>query len=313
YQGEFYDHWYRFLRVYLPIGLVVGVGYTAALDGWLVEPRDAYWHLGAWLTGRGADVDRSRVWDLLRTWVIKGYFAPLMYTYAIRDVVDLRAVVASDRVWFLYAFDGLWNLGFLVDVVFPTVGYLVTFRPLDTHVRSAEPTMRGWVVALVCYQPFFDLVSRQYLKYEGGFFWGNWLDPYPPVKWAWGAVILALLFVFVGSTVAFGLRFSNLTHRGVVTTGFYRWTRHPAYVSKCASYWLIFVPFVPRGSAYEVVRDCTWLGALCVVYWLRAKTEERHLSRDPAYVAYATAMNDRSVFAPLGRWFPALRYQPPTG
>jgi hypothetical protein len=73
----------------------------------------------------------------------------------------------------------------------------------------------------------------------------------------------------------------------------------------------MFVPFVYNGSWYEVGRDCVCLSALCVVYWFRARTEERHLSRDPDYVRYALYMNDHSVFAWVGRLLPFTRYQPP--
>jgi protein-S-isoprenylcysteine O-methyltransferase Ste14 len=313
YQGEFYGPFYRFLRWSGPIVLVGGAVYFAWIDRYLVEPRDGYWHLGAFLTGQGAEVDWHKIGDLARTWVIKGFFLPLMYVYAWKNVTDLQHVAFSDRDWFQWLFDSGWSFGFLVDVVFTTMGYLLTLRLFDTHVRSAEPTMTGWVVALCCYQPFFGLMSGQYVMYEGGYYWGEWLEAVPVVKWIWGALILLLLVMFSGSTVAFGCRFSNLTHRGVITTGFYRWMRHPAYVSKCASYWLIFIPYVYNGSWYEVVRDCVWLTGLCVIYWLRARTEERHLSRDPDYVKYALYMNDHSVFAPLGRWFPFLAYRPPDG
>jgi hypothetical protein len=88
--------------------------------------------------------------------------------------------------------------------------------------------------------------------------------------------------------------------------------KHPAYVAKCVSFWFLYVPFAYRGSVHEVIRDCTWLSVLCLVYWLRARTEERHLSRDPAYVRYALWMNDHSIWAPLGRWFPILAYRPPS-
>lgn len=314
YQGGFYDGYYAFLRGWVPLAAAIGAPYVVWLDRYLVEPRDVHWHIGAALIGPRADVDWAKVADGLRGWVIKGFFVPLMFTYAATNVGDLRAAVASDQPWpFLYGYDILWHTGFLVDVVFTTAGYLLTLRVLDTHVRSAEPTASGWVVALVCYQPFFGLISRQYLKYNNGFYWGEWLEPAPALKIVWGSTILLLLAIYAGSTVVFGCRFSNLTHRGIVTGGPYRWVRHPAYVSKCLSFWMIFIPFVRGTTMYDAVRDCTWLAGLSLVYWLRARTEERHLSRDPDYVRYALWMNDHSVLAPLGRWFPFLAYRPPPG
>ncbi|WP_337660106.1 hypothetical protein [Anderseniella sp. Alg231-50] len=38
-----------------------------------------------------------------------------------------------------------------------------------------------------------------------------------------------------------------------------------------------------------------------------------HLSRDPAYVAYALSMNERSILAFMGKVVPALAYKPPAG
>ncbi len=113
------------------------------------------------------------------------------------------------------------------------------------------------------------------------------------------------------STVAFGLRFSNLTHRGIITGGPYRFTKHPAYLSKNLSWWLISVPFVAGADWPTALRHCVLLLLLNGVYFLRARTEEWHLSRDPAYVAYALWINEHGWLRLLGRIVPWLRYRPP--
>jgi len=48
-----------------------------------------------------------------------------------------------------------------------------------------------------------------------------------------------------------------------------------------------------------------------LVYYARARTEERHLSRDPTYVAYALWMNEHGLLRQLGRAIPVLRYRAP--
>ena len=48
-----------------------------------------------------------------------------------------------------------------------------------------------------------------------------------------------------------------------------------------------------------------------LVYFLRARTEERHLSHDPVYVAYALWINEHGIFHRLGKLLPWLRYQAP--
>ena len=310
YQGSFYDDFYAFLWWLGPAAALAAVPWFAWMDGRMAEPRDAYWHLGRLLLG-DREVDLRRIADLARGWVVKGFFVPLMYTYLCGNIADLRRLTAADPTSWLGVYDALWSFGFLTDITITTTGYLLTLRLLDTHLRSAQPSMTGWVVALVCYQPFWSLISAQYIAYDNGYAWGEWLEGTPWLKALWAVVLLGTLVVFSGSTLTFGVRFSNLTNRGVITGGFYRYTKHPAYISKCVSFWMICIPFIAHDGLYTMARDCTWLAGICVVYWLRARTEEQHLSEDPDYVRYALWMNEHGLFAPLGRWIPLLRYRPP--
>jgi protein-S-isoprenylcysteine O-methyltransferase Ste14 len=105
--------------------------------------------------------------------------------------------------------------------------------------------------------------------------------------WVWGVLLVTLTAIYAWATVAFGLRFSNLTHRGIITHGPYAYTRHPAYVAKNAFWWLSSLVFLPwDGSVVTAVRNVTILSLVSGVYYWRAKTEERHLLADPAYRAY---------------------------
>ncbi len=101
------------------------------------------------------------------------------------------------------------------------------------------------------------------------------------VRVAWAAAIIALTVIYALCTVSFGLRFSNLTHRGIITDGPYRFTKHPAYLAKNLSWWLISVPFVSEQGWGAALRNCMLLALLNLIYYARARTEERHLSRDP--------------------------------
>jgi steroid 5-alpha reductase family enzyme len=104
-------------------------------------------------------------------------------------------------------------------------------------------------------------------------------------------MLLVLTGVYAWATVAFGLRFSNLTHRGILTHGPYAWTKHPAYLAKNAFWWLSSLPFLATsGSLADAARNTALLAAVTGVYYWRAKTEEKHLGADPDYVAYAEWM-----------------------
>src|SRR3546814_6546951 len=121
----------------------------------------------------------------------------------------------------------------------------------------------------------------------------------PYLLWIIGGVLVVLTAIYAWATVAFGLRFSNLTHRGILTHGPYRWTKHPAYVSKNLFWWLSTLPFlVSNGSFTDMVRNSAIMATVSGVYYWRARTEERHLMTDPVYREY-TAWMDRN--GPLDR------------
>jgi protein-S-isoprenylcysteine O-methyltransferase Ste14 len=179
--------------------------------------------------------------------------------------------------------------------------YLMSLKATDTHIRSTEPSGLGWASALLCYQPFWSLIGRQYLDYDNGSrSWGDWFA-HTPFYYVWGVGILLLVLIYVWATIAFGARFSNLTHRGIITNGPYRFTKHPAYLSKNLSWWMVSMPFMITGTAAEALRRCLLLLLLNFIYFIRAKTEERHLSLDPVYVQYARWMDQHGSLKWLNR------------
>lgn len=311
YQGAFYDPFYRLVRRFAPTFVTLAVTYFALVDGYARDPFDVYWLLGRAVLRRADRAGRDELARHYRGWLVKAYFLALFWVWLSNSTRDVLAYDLSGASWSnLRAYDFVSKVVFFVDLVLATVGYAMTYRALDTHIRSAEETMLGWAVALVCYDPFFrGLFEKQYLDYGGAYF-GNWLSPYPTLRWIWAGAIVLLFAVYVLATVAFGVRFSNLTHRGIITSGPYRFTKHPAYVAKNLSWWLVSVPYVANDGAAAAVRRCLLLGAMNFIYFTRARTEERHLSRDPAYVAYARWIDEHGALRFLGR-IPFLRFQAP--
>ena len=115
--------------------------------------------------------------------------------------------------------------------------------------------------------------------------------------------LAVLTGVYAWATVAFGLRFSNLTHRGIITNGPYRFTKHPAYLAKNLFWWLFALPFLTlSGSWTEGLRNTVLMGVVSGVYYWRARTEERHLGADPAYRAYAAWMDRHGPVPRLFAW-----------
>lgn len=314
YHKEFYQPCWDMLRRVVPYLCVAAAPYFAWVDTRQRAPEDAYYQAGLAVLGQWTKLNSATLWQYILGWLVKGFFVPLMFVNVVHGVTYVRgAQLEILFTHFVDTFNFSWELMFLIDTALAAVGYALTLRVLDAQIRSTEPTVAGWATALICYEPFWTFFYGAYFSYNlDEYYWGHWLQDSPLVYSIWGTAILLLLFLYMLSHTAFGIRFSNLTHRGIITNGLYRYSKHPAYVAKNALWWLVAVPFVVTHGVAEAARDCLMLGVVNLIYYARARTEERHLSWDPIYVQYALAMNERSVFAPLARVFPALRYRPPT-
>lgn len=276
---------------------LLSIPYVFWIDRRLKEPRDGAWHLGALLMGQ-AGVNRAAIADHLRAWAVKGFFLAFMVSIVpggYRNVVLADFGVIQDNPVALA--NWLITLMFVIDVAFATVGYVLTMKPLDAHIRSATPHAAGWAAALICYPPFILMNTGGPLDYRpASADWLFWLEGHPILMTATGFVLVLLTAIYAWATVAFGLRFSNLTDRGILTHGPYAFTKHPAYLSKNLFWWLAGLPFlVTSGSLIDAVRNTALLAAVSAVYYWRAKTEEWHLGADPAYRAYADWMAEHGL------------------
>lgn len=297
--------------------LLVSVPYMLWLDRRMIEARDGCYQFGRWLIAPGQPVDGRAIGHHLRAWAVKGFFTAFMLSivpgnFSALVTVPMRDVLANPYM------TGIWTLNFLylIDVHIATVGYILTLKPLDAHIRTANPYGMAWVAALVCYPPFI-LMSGGPLDYQVyGADWGRWLAGHDTLLIVWAIMLALLTAIYSWATMAFGIRFSNLTHRGIITHGPYRITRHPAYVSKNLSWWVGAMPFlVTAGGWVEGARNVALLALVSGVYYWRAKTEEKHLLADPAYVAYWNWAQDNAfvprLFARLtGRQRPLIRLEP---
>ncbi len=294
--------------------LAFSIPYVLWIDRRLVDPKDASYAFGQWVIGGAAgSPDREQVANHARAWTVKGFFLAFMLSIVpgnFASVVDWRIDHAFANPVNLTAF--LIAVMFMIDVCMATVGYLLTCKPLDSHIRSANPALAGWVAALICYPPFVLMGAGGPLDYHaGGAEWDMWTQGNTAIQWLLGGWLVLLTAIYAWATVAFGIRFSNLTHRGILTHGPYRWTRHPAYLSKNLFWWFSALPFLTlSGGLTDMVRNCAMLAVTNAVYYWRARTEEAHLSTDPAYRAYSEWMARN---APIPRLFVWVTGRKPTG
>lgn len=282
---------------------------------WLAPARESR-ALHAWRTLGAAighprrvareGIDASARQSLL-TILLKGFFAPLMVLFlwgSLCRVVDngnalWHALAGGERdalkLFNAYGFWLLFQLTLLVDVSWFTLGYLVERPSLRNEIRSVDPNVAGWLVALACYPPFNAFTVRV--------LGGNVADfpqfSSPAVHLTMNALLLLAMAVYASASVALGWKASNLTHRGIVCRGPYRYLRHPAYTAKNIAWWIASVP------AFTLAWQASWLQGLQVagaalawsgLYVLRALTEEDHLrSVDDGYAKYCDTVRFRFV------------------
>ncbi|HVN72754.1 MAG TPA: isoprenylcysteine carboxyl methyltransferase [Desulfomonilia bacterium] len=311
YHTSFYDPYWKFIRYILPAILIGGIPYFIILDGFSTNPRDGYWHMGMLVLGNWKVLDRHVIVQHLLGWLVKTFFLAIMFSFLVNNInfIKMHGLIKSLSSFRLF-YDYAYNLIFTVDLAFVCGGYLLTLRIFDSHMRSVEPTVLGWMAAVICYKPFWGFIYNSYLNYDDNLYWGDWLWTHQYGYIIWGSAILFLLSVYLYATIPFGIRFSNLTHRGILTNGPYRFMKHPAYLSKNLSWWLISIPFISRVSLSDAAKNSILLLILNIIYYIRAITEERHLSKDPTYVHYASMMNAKGLCRGFARIFPFLRYNP---
>lgn len=287
---------------------VLAVPYVIWLDRRLRDPDDGAYAFGRWLLGETVDDgQRAAIFAHLRTWAVKGFFTAFMvsivpgiFTNILLRPVD---VIFANPVEFAAFFV---SFCYIIDVHLATVGYTLTMRPLDAHIREANPYGMAWVAALMCYPPFVLMNPGGPLHYEAGAYgWAAWLVNYEWLGWLWASVLIGLTAVYAWATMAFGLRFSNLTHRGILTHGPYALTRHPAYVSKNLYWWLATLPML-SASGGDSIRNTILLAIVSGIYYWRAKTEEKQLLADPAYRAYWTWAQAHAPVPRLISWFSGM-------
>jgi len=221
-----------------------------------------------------------RIRTRLLGFVIKAYFGPLMIAFGHHHWAQFTAAwqqFALSHADTNAGYQLVYHSLFLVDVTLAVIGYFGESTLLRNRLRSADPVALSWLVTLACYPPFngasdtllpLRMTADRELAY-----------PTAVLVTLKGATLVCYS-VYVWATVALNVRFSNLTHRGIVRWGPYRMLRHPAYTAKNLAWWLEYLPYMRRGA--NVLPLLGWNALYC----LRGLYEEKHLSADPAYREY---------------------------
>lgn len=224
--------------------------------------------------------------------VLNNQFIAIGNAFQPNSAVDLFDFFNSN----LHVF--ILNVIFIVDFAPFLIGYMIESKWLRNEIVTVESSVLGWFVCLLCYPPFNGVV--------GSFLAWRTADHVVSSPWIGSGVQLALncllivLFgVYAWASVAIGFKCSNLTNRGVVDSGPYRWIRHPAYALKNCAWWVagipVFLDLFHRSWVAGVWGVCSMAGWSCI-YCLRAWTEELHMLRvDTGYRGYMQRVKYRFV------------------
>ena len=254
YSGDFYQNYYDMLWLVLPVSSPLAFFYIYYVDAHMVHPRDGYYAMGLACTFRWESVNGSVLTQHLLGWLVKGFFTPLMFVPLCDDIQNLLTTNFNDLETWSDLYGYLYSSLYFIDLHFANIGYIFTFRLTDSHIRQTEGTLVGWVAALLCYSPI-NTLTAYYFDYSSDVQWGTWLEGYPVIAFMWGSTILLLTALYSLAGIYFGIRFSNLTNRGIITAGPYAWTKHPAYLFKNLSWWMVSVPFAASGGWTVALRN----------------------------------------------------------
>ena len=224
-------------------------------------------------------------------YAVKLFFTPVMTNFLIGNTSSLFGLFSTISMYYrtnpfqitkipltkiLYPL--IFSLILVLDTFIFSLGYIFESPLLKNVVKSVEPTALGWLVALMCYPPTNDLTGKVLGWYTNDFAnFGN-----VNINIITGFISLLLFGIYVWASVALGFKASNLTNRGIVSSGPYKYIRHPAYASKNLSWWLMGIPLIRIYGFIAVLSLVLW----SFIYFMRALTEERHLMKDEAYAEY---------------------------
>jgi len=225
---------------------------------------------------------------------VKGIYIPMMSVWAVQHVWAMsRSAAAAGSLVPVFDVPYWVHFIFLLDVGMFLFGYCVEHPRLGNEIRSVEPTVLGWLVALICYPPLRQFAIAVFEE-------NPVLVPLddPMLRGAITAMWVLLFGIYMWATLALNVRASNLTNRGIVGSGPYRYVRHPAYAAKNFAWWLAAATVIASRPTFEpATLGAILLGTLAwsAIYYVRAITEERHLMRDPDYQDYCRQTRWRFV------------------
>lgn len=283
-----------------PVIISLTIGYVYFVDRRLPDPEDEYAKIGAMLNKRMPRDNIILKKFLLKT-AVKMAFVPFMYTGFLGNLSILLNTVwqlNTDAISLL-----LFNFGISIDMLIGVFGYLFSSAIINNQIIDTDSNLLGWIFALLCYPPLV-WIMRQVNSQQDSLSWNEIIPQDNMLYWVLFIIINMTWIIYWLATFEFGMTFSNLSYRRLIDKGAYKYTKHPAYIAKNIYWWLYTLPFM--GVAFvssEWWQNILGLTFVSLIYYGRAKSEERHLMKFPEYRQYCEEINKKGIF----RWLKVSR------
>ncbi|ALF59957.1 methyltransferase family protein [Psychrobacter urativorans] len=278
-----------------PLIMALSVIYIFFSDRRLLEPEDEYAKIGAMLNRR-TPLDKAILQKFLLKTAVKIVFVPFMYSGFLGNLSILLNTAwhfNSGAVSLL-----LFNFGVSIDMLIGIFGYLFSSAIINNQIIDTDSNFLGWLFALLCYPPLV-WIMRQVNDQQDSLVWNQLIPQDNILYWILFIIINMTWVVYWLATFEFGMTFSNLSYRRLIDKGVYRYSKHPAYIAKNIYWWLYTLPFM--GVAFISVewwKNILGLTFVSLIYYGRAKSEERHLMKFPEYRQYCSDIEKKGIF----RW-----------
>lgn len=285
----------------------------------LGEKRDGTFQLGLLARGRWRAIDWPVFFDGVREWLLRCFFLLINFYAAVWYIANLRENglpdISGDFATFITRLD-LAIFGMIVCSILP--GYIFASRLIRTELKKVDRTWFGWAINLSCYPPVNAAVFGAWVRYmpssevSAGYgmpAWAYHTISTPLVMYAVAALIIFFAFIHLWGEAIVGIRAANISMRGLITTGPFRITKHPIYVSKCFQWACLYFPVLNALGVLNMIQSGILFLLVCAIYGGRALSEERLLATDPNYVKYGFFMDEKSIFAFVGRWVPFMTFK----
>lgn len=277
--------------------------------------REGYRSLPGWTKNEKTSIIPTyKEQQAILLFMVKFFFGPFML-HSVFQAVDLVSGGMQTIQQLLDIQKGNWvssinfreavyllliQIFLLVDLSFFAAGYFWEAGFLQNRVKTVENTFLGIVVCIACYPPFNDITANilGWVQNDASAFFG---DNKSVITWVFRTMAILCLYVYASASVALFTKASNLTNRGIVSIWPYSMVRHPAYIGKNLFWWLTGIPVFFSGTSdikvhiWMIFAGILSLSGWSLIYYLRAITEERHLSKDPDYIEYMKKVKYRFI------------------